>query len=355
MLIPHAAYLENDTIRREVDRLFRPGFEFVGLVQELPNDRDFLTVEYCDTSIVVQNFRGSLRAFQNICTHRFNKIQSEESGNRPLLCAYHGWRFDQEGCPIGVASRVNEMKHEDMCLTRYRLETCGQFIFITRHENQTSLHEFLGSYYSVLEEISAGMGEICYRGTIPHRANWKLLVENVIDNSHCPILHQETFVAFGFCRRPVEDTVIDGRHSSWHVPRVEIDRESVRRRALSHLDARAYRHNSFFHLHIFPNLFVASTEGASFYIGHALPIEPDETLLRVRYLAPKVEMDDRARMKQAVLNDQAVRSGLRIIDEDRPILERIQRNIGLTNKPGALLRNEPRIAAFAQAYNSAMA
>lgn len=356
MLIPNSAYFAPDVLDREIERLFRPGYEFVGLVQELSNDRDFVTVDYRNTSIVVQNFKGELRAFQNICTHRFNQLQTEERGNRPLVCAYHGWRFDDRGRPMGVASRVAPATfEEDLCLTRYRVEVCGQFVFVSRSEASPPLREYLGSFYEVLETMSAGMGEICHYGAVPHRANWKILVENVIDNSHCPILHQDTFVAFGFCRKPIEDTVIDGLHSSWHVPRVEIAREGVRRRALAHLEAREYRHDSFFHVHIFPNLFVASTEGASFYIGHALPIGPEETILRVRYLAPALDVGDRNRAKQALLNDQTRASGLRIVEEDRPILEQIQRGVRLSSKPGALLNNEPRIASFMQTYIAAMA
>ena len=356
-LIPNSAYYLPDVLDREIDLLFRPSFEFVCLTSELANDRDFATVEYRGTAIVIQNFKGELRAFENVCTHRFNQLQTEERGNRPLICRYHGWRFDAQGCPIGAAARVvpNDLGDEALCLTRYRIEICGQFVFVARSQEASTLQAYLGRFYEVLENLSAGMGEVCHNGTVPHRANWKILVENVIDNSHCPVLHQDTFVAFGFCRKPVEQTELDGPHSSWHVPRVEIAREGVRRRALAHLDARDYRHDSFFHIHIFPNLFVASTEGASFYIGHALPIGSEETMLRVRYLAPALDVEERHRPKQELLNNQTKASGLRIVEEDRPILERIQKGVRLTAKPGALLNNEPRIASFMQAYTSAMA
>jgi phenylpropionate dioxygenase-like ring-hydroxylating dioxygenase large terminal subunit len=355
-LIPNIAYFAPDVLDREIDHLFSSGWEFVGLADELANDRDFVTIEYRNTSIVVQNFKGELKSFQNICTHRFNQLQTAERGNRPLVCSYHGWRFNERGCPIGVASRiVNDAADDDLCLTRYRVESCGQFVFVTRNDGPATLRDYLGRFYEVLESLSSGMGEVTHHDTVPHQANWKILVENVIDNSHCPVLHNETFVAFGFCRKPVEETVIDGPHSSWHVPRVEIAREGLRRRALAHLDARHYRHDSFFHIHIFPNLFVASTEGASFYIGHALPTGAEQTMLRVRYLAPALELDDRHRTKQSLLNDQTKASGLRIVEEDRPILERIQRGVRLSTKPGALLDNEPRIASFMQVYDTAMA
>lgn len=356
-MIPRAAYLQDDILDREIEILFREGYEFVGLTSELSKDRDFVTLEHRGASIVVQNFKGELKAFQNICTHRFNQLQTEEYGNRVLMCSYHGWRYDHAGCPIGAASRVvaEGSDEERLCLTRYRVETCGQFVFVGDWDTDVSLREYLGLFFETLEAISSGMGDVVHFGSVPHRANWKLLVENVIDNSHCPILHQDTFVSFGFCRKPVADTVIAGAHSSWHVPRVEIARENVRRRALSHLDAREYQHDSFFHVHIFPNLFVASTEGASFYIGQALPISAEKTILRVRYLAPAHDIDDRHLPRQRLLNEQATASGLRIVEEDRPILERIQRGLRLSEKPGAILKNEPRIISFDKFYTSTMA
>lgn len=356
-MIPRENYYRSDVLDRELERLFESGFEFVCLLSEVANDRDFVCIDYRGCAVVVQNFKGELKAFQNVCTHRFNAIQFQERGNRPLTCQYHGWNFNSDGCPIGAEARVVSAAGgaPDLCLPEYAIETCGQFVFANRRESSLTLRAFLGGYYDVLEEISRHLGPVTLFRGVPHKANWKLLVENVVDNVHCPILHRDTFVAFGFCRKPVEQTEVDGPHSSWHVPRVEIAREKLRARAMAHLDARAYKHNSFYHIYIFPNLFIASTEGASFYIGHALPTGADETMLRARYLAPNVELPDTHQARQDLLNTQSQASGLRIIEEDRAILESIQRGVHLSSKPGAISKGEPRVEAFMQTYTAMMA
>ena len=357
-MIPRQHYLDRATLTKEVDRLFRGSFEFVALAPELAKDGDFVCLDYYNTSIVVQNFGGEIKAFENICTHRFNRIQADDWGNRPLICRYHGWRFDSQGCPVGAVARIEAgaaQTGDDLCLPRYRVERCGQFIFIAREDDGVGLRDYLGPFYETLESISLHIGPRHKFTNIEHAANWKLLVENVVDTTHCSVVHRESFVSFGFCRVPVEKTTIAGLHSSWHVPRVAAEREGARRRALEHLSNRSFVHDSFYHIYIFPNLFIASTEGVSFYVGQALPHEPDRTVLRVRYLEPALALSDKHRQRQDVLNEHASASSLGIIAEDRPILEAIQKGMAMSSKPGALLKGEPRIESFFDSYARLMA
>lgn len=357
-MIGNDSYLLDTVLARETDAIFHAGFQFACLLSEVAQDKQFVCVEHVGSSIVIQNFAGELRAFENICTHRLNRIQYEPRGQRPLSCRYHGWTFNKAGCPIGVADRVaigGEPVAQRLALRRYRIETCGAFVFICREDHDGELRDFLGVFHEVLAEISPFFGAETAFGHVSHAANWKLLVENVLDNYHCGVLHRESFVEFGFCRKPAEDTRIDGPHSSWHVPRVPIARETLRKRALSHLSHRGYAHDSFFHVYIFPNLFVASTEGMSFYIGHALPTGPGTSELRYRYLAPELELTEKQQIYQNSLNLQTNASGLRIIEEDRPVLENIQRNMRLSKRPGVHVRDEPRIEAFYRSYINAMA
>jgi phenylpropionate dioxygenase-like ring-hydroxylating dioxygenase large terminal subunit len=65
---------------------------------------------------VLQNFKGEIRAFANICSHRFNRIQTEPRGNRPLMCAYHGWNFDESGFPRGMPRREGfDLSDRELC------------------------------------------------------------------------------------------------------------------------------------------------------------------------------------------------------------------------------------------------
>lgn len=361
-MIPKEAFYSEAIFEAEMRQLFDAGFLFVGLTSELANERDFVTLDYPGAAIVVQNFKGELRAFQNVCAHQFAKVQYQTRGNRPLMCRYHGWNYGADGYAFGIPKRseykLDEVPRECLTLKPYRVETCGSFVFVARPECTLSLPEWLGPYWSHLEELSRHIGREYTFQDLPHGANWKLLVENVLDSYHIATLHRETFLADGFAREAPHDVLADGPHSSFHIPRTptgDEKHEAVRRRLRSHLDARQYRHDSYFHILIFPNLFVSSTEGTTFFVGQALPEAPDRTNLRVRYFEPALELAPRHRPKQDLVNQVTSENGIRIIlEEDLPVLESVQQGLRMTDLPGFVGEGEFRIRAWRDAYNRAM-
>lgn len=359
-MIAKENYHSSDALEEELKRLFRSHFQFAGLTTELANNRDYVCVDYQGCSVVVQNFKGSLKAFQNICTHRFNRIQPGDRGNRPLMCGYHGWTFDQTGFPLGLPKKEQFLAEEgsnraSLCLPEYRVETCGKFVFFTPVENGQSLETWLGSYFGVLSELSRHMGAETHFGHLPHAANWKLLVENVLECYHCSVVHQGSFVAgLGVGLKPIEQAEFSGPHSSSHFPRTAIKREALRKKLLAHLDGREFVHDSFFHIYIFPNLFISSTEGSSFYVGNALPNGVGETNLRVRFFESSLELGEKERSRQNMINEQANALGLKVIEEDRAILENVQRGMMLSDRPGILGADEIRIAEFHKHYERLM-
>ena len=355
-MIPKANYHAQGAFDEEMRRLFTRGFRFAALTSELANNRDFVCVDHAGASVVVQNFKGELRAFQNVCSHRFSRIQTDDRGNRPLSCRYHAWTYDGSGYPFGIPNKGQfaDADREDLCLTAYPVETCGVFVFVKLGDGP-SLREQLGGFWPVLEEISTHIGpEIAFR-TVPHAANWKLLVENVLECYHCATVHRETFVPLGVGKLPIDQVVVEGDHSSSHFPRVDVAREKLRQSYLSHLKSRGYVHNSFFHIFIFPNLFITSSEGLSFYIGHALPIAPDRTELRMRIFETAVELSLKHRARQDPINEGTIATSLALVEEDRAVLENIQKGIALSDKPGLIGAEEVRIKAFHERYNMRMA
>ena len=327
------------------------------MTAELASDRDYVCIDYKGTSAVLQNFAGEIRAFANVCSHRFNRIQPGERGNRPLTCGYHGWSFDSTGFPYGMPRREGFAldDRERLCLTRYEVETCGIFVFFRKRSEGPSLRDYLGAFYPLLEEIGSYFGPEIDSGTSPHAANWKLLVENVLECYHCSVVHQDTFVkTLGLGKAPIEQELFEGPHSSSHFPRTATGEETRRQKALAYLDARAFAHDSFFHIYIFPNLFISSTAGLSFYIGTALPLSVSETGLRFRLFEPKLDLTRAQRAAQDMINQSGRTLGRAVIEEDRAILENVQRGVELSEKPGVIGRDEVRIAAFMRAYEHLM-
>jgi phenylpropionate dioxygenase-like ring-hydroxylating dioxygenase large terminal subunit len=359
-ILSKRAYHSDAVLAEEVERLFAAGWLFVGTTAELSVNNAFVTLDLPGVAVVVQNFCGELRAFQNICTHRFNRIQTETRGKRPLMCGYHAWNFDQSGFPIGRPKRDQfpadtPERRDRLCLPRYRVDTCGAFVFVDISGQAPPLTAYLGEVAGELEAISGHMGAEIHFEEYPHEANWKLLVENVLECYHCASVHPETFIGgLGVGHHPIRDVSMSGEHSSCHFPRAEIKREKLRRKILSHLAERRYQHDSFFHIYVFPNLFISSQEGLTFYIGQALPSASGRTVLRTRIFEPNVELSGGGRSRQDGLNAQSVEIAGKVIAEDKVILEAVQRGLAVSTKPGVLGADEVRIAAFFEHYRRRM-
>lgn len=352
-----ANYYRPEILTAELNTLFDPFWQFGAVTTELASDRDYVCVDHKGTSTVLQNFKGEIRAFANVCSHRFNRIQPGERGNRPLTCGYHGWTFDSTGFPRGMPRREGFAldDRELLCLTRYEVETCGIFIFFRKRTGGPSLRDYLGAFHPLLEQIGSYFGPEIDSGTSPHAANWKLLVENVLECYHCSVVHQDTFgKVLGIGKMAIEQEQFDGPHSSSHFPRSTTGEEGRRQKALAYLDTRAFAHDSFFHIYIFPNLFISSTLGLSFYIGNALPLSETRTGLRFRLFEPKLDLTRAQRAAQDMVNQSGKNLGRAVIEEDRAILENVQHGVEMSEKPGVIGRDEVRIAAFLRAYEHLM-
>jgi len=353
MMIPKENYYSQAVFEREMQTLFTGGFQFAALTTELANDLDFVTFEHRGSAIVVQNFGGDIRAFENRCQSPLSRLQREERGNGPLSCFCHGCTFDSDGMPVRAADMAGVPQQSDTLpapLRPYRVEVRGLFVFVARADTNADLDLQLGSFRDTLLDLSQHIGLETHYSNIPHAANWKLLVENVIECDHCSVVHQKTFVPYGFGKAPLEDLVLEGAHSSCHFPRQDAANEDFMRRSLSHLNGRSLAHRSYYHIYLFPDLFVSSSQGMSFYVGQMLPISPEETVLRVRYFEPKMNWKSWHRTRQDQVNVETVEVGLGLLQEDRLILENIQKVMRLSRRPGVLGSEEVRIAAFADQY-----
>jgi phenylpropionate dioxygenase-like ring-hydroxylating dioxygenase large terminal subunit len=70
-LLPPEGYWDSATYDREMDAVAKRCWNFAGLIGDLPRKNDFLTVTIGEHSVIVQNFGDEIRAFDNVCSHRY--------------------------------------------------------------------------------------------------------------------------------------------------------------------------------------------------------------------------------------------------------------------------------------------
>lgn len=349
-------YTNKNYFEKEVNTIFEKNWQFACMKSELEKKFSYCVINYHQNSFFITNTgKSGIKAFKNICSHRANKIFLEDFGQRPIMCMYHNWTYNSEGKPINAfAKEFFETPNEtDLVLDEYKVEVVGEFIFVNLSKSKIKIQEQLGLYYDKLIEISKALGEKISFNTNVHQANWKLLVENVLECYHCIPIHKNSlFERLGIGEKPYENFDFFNGNSSAHAP---IDNDKIspkRKKLLQYLESREFKHNSFYHIYIYPNLFISSTEGSSFYIGQALPIAEDQTDLRVRYFEGKINDIENYRNYQDLINIDIVNFGNEVLNEDKFIIEHVQQGLKLSIKNLYLNKEEFRIKAFHEHYCS---
>jgi len=191
-------YTSEEQYRAELRHLFQPAWHPLATVSELARPGDFLTFDLLETPILLRNFDGTIRAFLNICPHRHSKLTDKPSGNTERLrCQYHGWEYNADGHTgkIPDAKAFRPWDRENSCLRPFRVETCGDLVFVNLSDNGVSLREWLDPVWEPWQ---------CYGGAYRHAAtweldfpcNWKIVLENSLESYHIPQVHPKTFKEF---------------------------------------------------------------------------------------------------------------------------------------------------------------
>ena len=322
-------YINKDKFDFEINQIYKKQWLFACTTGDLAKHNDFITLEFNEVSIAIHNFNGELCAFQNICSHRLKRIHTEKSGNRPFICMYHGWNYNKNGIPSIPKIKSFQFDNIDcLKLKKYKLEICGVFVFVNMSNNEIpDLKTNLGPFYNDLINISKYLGPFSRDGILPHSANWKFLVENVLEGYHCPLVHKNSLVDLGYCIDFPNDIKFYNNHSSWHSPKI-ISNNKISKK-LDFLHYLTFQHNSFYHIYIFPNLFISSTSGGFFYIGKLTPISSTVSDLNYSFFSPSYSRDltDKEILLDKTLFSLNCDSALEVLFEDKPMVESSQDGI----------------------------
>jgi choline monooxygenase len=343
-------YRSEAQYRREIERLFVPAWHLVGTSAELPRDGDFLTLDLLGEPALVRNIGGEYHAFQNVCTHRHSLLTHQERGNSPRLrCQYHGWEYKPDGFTARIpdAHCFRPFDRENSRLRKFRLERCGDLLFVSLAEDGPSLREHLEPYYDLVAgrftspawrpDLGWGFDSAC---------NWKFPIENTLESYHIPCLHPNSFGGIYPSEERQEHTLDDRyttlTYDSGEDPRLRFWQRMITRR----LGGEST--NIYIHCHIHPNLVFVLTD-LYCYAGSYLPTSPGSTRLRLRsyrFHGP------RRGPVPALLSQFAGRIGrwtmLRVMSEDIAIFEDQQKGMAASRHPGCIGTREERIFIFQQ-------
>ena len=351
-LMPTEAYIDENWFARERELLMRPLWQFVAPRMLLSKHNSFVTRNICGVPVVVQNFHGELRAFENICLHRQNPLQQQPQGVRPLVCSYHGWSHKSDGTIDNIpfhdsAYRFSENERACLRLRRYPLECIGNLVFVNVSDKPLAIDEqFSMESLSSLREASELFDSEVLIATIPCNLNWKLAYENLRDSLHPRFLHQQTVYQQVKFQVQMDEAAIDSAKAYHEQGSCDHHEHMKVLRTFSngglnepipkmpqyawHKNVQRYGQDDWYlNWLVFPNLHIASGSGGhSFIIEHHQPISAGRTDLTIYYVT--------ARKKRRYPTSAAVllahlEGAEKVLREDIDIMEKVQAGL----RPGA--------------------
>ena len=201
-------YTSREIFAIEQQQLFHDNWLYVGHESEVREPGDYKTTFAGVQPVIVARGAddGEIRVLLNRCRHRGSAVCHDDTGNANYFrCPYHGWTYRNSGELRGITydDAYPDLDRSKLGLVRLpRVGKYSGFIFASFAPDGPSLEDYLGNARKYLDivarqgpdgiRLSAGAHKLQYNN------NWKLQIENTIDNYH-----------FGFVHRSFLDVLAD--------------------------------------------------------------------------------------------------------------------------------------------------
>ena len=335
----------------------------LGLTTDVGSDGDWIRATLGGRSVFVQRFGDTVRAFENVCAHRFYPLRTKDRGNGPVRCGFHHWQYNKDGMAAGIP-KCAEMfgvtpRELGARLAPVEVATCGACIFgrFPDGGHPETLEQYLGPGYAILKAMTdVDRTPRCMTSSMA--ANWTLGYHISLDDYHLVAVHPDTFGKGGYLDADAVSYYRFGPHSAYFYAGGE--------GALQEMSAACasgtYRPTAYRVFQFFPNLLVSHVPTAgSFYtfVQQYVPVAVDRTLLTTRFFPAPFPVQDQG-LRQGLIRRliapwlplAVAMSTRKIVGEDNAVCERLQAVAGQTVGQARLARHEQRIAWFEESYDA---
>jgi benzoate/toluate 1,2-dioxygenase alpha subunit/2,4,5-trichlorophenoxyacetic acid oxygenase 1 len=196
-----ALFCSEEIFQQELRLVFGRTWNFLALASQLPKPNDFISTWIAQTPVLVtRNQTGSVGAFLNACRHKGAMLTRSECGNAAVhICPYHGWVYNASGKNVAIkdqkfghyGARFQDENHDLIPLPR--VDSYKGLIFGSLSSDVPPLTTFLGELRFfldlALEQGPEGMEFVPGRSIYTYDGNWKLQMDNGLDQYHLTSTH----------------------------------------------------------------------------------------------------------------------------------------------------------------------
>lgn len=143
-------------------------------------------------------------ALADRCPHRDAPLSLGSVVGDDLQCGYHGLRFDADGVCVGVPG--GERVPSGACTRAYPVVERWGWVFVWPGSADLADPALIPDYHWKDDPAWTGKGE-----TLPVKAGYGLLRDNLLDLSHAHFVHRQTLATDGVIEFPIVTEVHDDR------------------------------------------------------------------------------------------------------------------------------------------------
>jgi len=339
--LPPWCYTSQAFYDREVERVFKTCWNFIGRADELAKPGDYAAYDLVgEPVLIVRDRAGTLRAFANSCRHRGTRLLDGTGNARAIVCPYHGWAYGLNGDRLGAAGMEETQGFEkrDYGLCPIRLETWDGYIFINFDAKAVGLREYLGDLPERLASYNLADMVCTRRLEYDLGCNWKIYLENAMEDYHTPYVHRQSIGA--------QHTVPEASRGAWGGIHMAADKSiAVLAEDIGHAfpwiaSLQGKPAEGTYFLTVYPSTFFALTQDCMWWLQQ-FPQGPARTKVVVGSCFPKSTV---ARPDFAEKAAYYYRRWDKSLPEDNAISERQQAGLQSSfASPGRLSVREPMV------------
>ncbi len=348
--LPAWIYRDPDFFAAEQRAVFRPSWQIVCHLSDVPNPGDYHTLDFLGESLfVVRGEDDAVRAFHNVCRHRASRLVDGGKGHcgSRIACPYHHWTYALDGRLIALPHRktftgLDVAQHG---LAPVEHEVYLGFIFVRLEPGLPSVREMMAPYTPELAAYR--MEELVPQGRVTLRTravNWKNVADNYADGLHINIAHPGLTRLFGNRYRveaqPWVDKmwgrIVDQPSTNWSERRYQHFLPEV-------VNLPPERQRLWTYFKLWPNVALDIYPDQIDFMQF-LPVSPTETLIReIAYVHP----DARREMRAARYLNWRINRQVNL--EDKTLIERVQNGMASSSYAvGPLSEKEVCLRGFAR-------
>lgn len=231
--VPASVYVDPNRFAAEVKNVFHRLPVIAAPSALLPNPREYASVDITGMPVLLTRTKdGAAHAFANVCRHRGMKLCSADRAKTGrLVCPYHAWTYDLDGKLIGLPRPeiFPDLDKGELGLRELPCVEAGGLIWVGLDPDHPPDFSFVtGELASDFDAFNMRNLYLFDKATFHVNANWKLIMDSMLDSYHVTRLHKDSLAQFSVDSENVIDRI--GPHIRNAAHRSNFDRAQINSR-----------------------------------------------------------------------------------------------------------------------------